>query len=109
MDEFLQVLQQQIEKVEEIANKIENGEQYQNDLQGYLPSLNQLITIIFEMIADPQIQLDVNQEFIVQVLNDIMYGMEHEDNVFLLDVLRYGLLEIYYYIGMEVQGEECYE
>lgn len=109
MDEFLNVLQQHIDVVGEITDKMENGENYFDELQGYLPPLNQMITEIFELINNPQIRLDVNRDFILQVLNDIAYGMEQEDRVFLLDVLRYGLLEIYYYIGTELRSVDSYE
>lgn len=106
MNDFLNLLQQHINAVEIIGNKIENGEVYMEDMRGYLPSLNQMITTIFELVQNPQVPLSLNPEFVLQVLNDIIYGIENEDSVFLLDVLRYGLLEIYYYIGTELQGEE---
>lgn len=109
MDEFLSILQQHIDVVGKIADQMENGENYFNELQGYLSPLNQMITEIFELMNNPQIQLEVNRDFILQVLNDIAYGMEQEDRVFLLDVLRYGLLEIYYYIGTELRSVDSYE
>lgn len=109
MNEFLNMLRGHIEIIKQLTTKIENEENYLDELRGYLPSLNQMITVIFEMIVNPRIQLDVNQDFILQVLNDIVYGIEQEDAVFLLDVLRYGLLELYEYIGAELQGEESYE
>ena len=105
MDNFLQLLQSHIETAEEIGNKIENGEDYMGDIRGYLPSLNQVVTAIFQMAQGPEPALDINPEFVLQVLNDILYGIEHRDSVFLLDVLRYGLLEIYDYIGTELQSE----
>ena len=106
MDELGRMIEEQIEIVTRISEKIENGEKYLEELKGYLPALNQVILKIFEGIADPQLALDVNQEFILQVLNDIIYGIEQEDTVFLLDVLRYGLLELFDYIVAELQGEE---
>jgi len=106
MNEFISVLQQHIDTVELIGNKIENGEAYMADMKAYLPDLNQMITTIFELVQNPQIQLSINPQFVLQVLNDIIYGIETEDSVFLLDVLRYGLLEVYYYTGTELQGGE---
>ena len=102
MEKFLEQLQEHIGVVEKIGDQIERGENYIEEIQGYLPSLNQIITEIFQMTeALPEL----NQEFVVQVLNDILYGIEHGDSVYLLDVLRYGLLEIYNYIKTELQSE----
>ena len=106
MDKLVGMLQEQTQIVEQISIQIENGENYLEELKGYLPLLNQLIILLFEKIADPQIDLDVNQDFILQVLNDIIYGIEQEDTVYLLDVLRYGLLELFDYIMAELQGDE---
>lgn len=107
MNEFLNLLQSQIETAEEIGNKIENGEKYMEAVREYLPSLNQMLTSIFQMAQGAKPVLEISPEFVVQVLNDILYGIEHQDSVFLLDVLRYGLLEIYYYIGAELQGGQA--
>lgn len=107
MNEFLNLLQSQIETAEQIGNKIENGEEYMEDVREYLPSLNQMLTSIFQIAQEPETAFDINTEFVLQVLNDILYGIEHRDSVFLLDVLRYGLLEIYYYIGTELQGGQA--
>ena len=105
MDELMNGIQRHIETVEAIGTKIEQGETYLDELICYLPSLNQMITGIFEMLADPNRSIELSEEFVLQVLNDIMYGVEQKDSVFLLDVLRYGLLEIYYYIAAELQSE----
>lgn len=110
MNEFLNLLQSQIETAKQIGNKIENGEEYMEDIREYLPSLNQMVTSIFQIAQEPESVLEINAEFVLQVLNDILYGIEHKDSVFLLDALRYGLLEIYYYLAEElqiVQGEEA--
>ncbi len=104
MNEFLKLLQSQIETAEQIGNKIENGEEYMEDIRAYLPSLNQTVTSIFQIAQEPGSGLEINAEFVLQVLNDILYGIEHRDSVFLLDVLRYGLLEIYYYLAEELQS-----
>lgn len=105
MNEFLILLQSQIETAEQIGNKIENGEAYMDDIRGFLPVLNQMTTEIFRIIQPPNSALEIDPSFVTQVLNDILYGIENQDSVFLLDVLRYGLLEIYYYIGTELQSE----
>lgn len=104
MNEFLNLLQSQIETAEEIGNKIENGEEYMEDVRAYLPSLNQMLTSIFQMAQGPEPVLEISPEFVVQVLNDILYGIEHQDSVFLLDAMRYGLSEIYGYLSEELRG-----
>lgn len=109
MDEFLIELQKQQEKVDTIVQKIENGEPYMEDIKKYLPELNRIITTLFEGMQNSLINIDLNQNFILQVLNDILYGIEHEDSVFLADVLRYGLIEIYNYVGVELQREDYNE
>lgn len=109
MNEFLQMLHEHISIVEQICEKIEDHRPYQEELRGYLVPLQQLIQIILGFANNSLVSVAVNEEFVVQVLNDIIYGIEHEDDVFLLDVLRYGLLEIYYYIDEEWQGEDRYE
>lgn len=103
MDNFLDLLNQHIELVDTIGNKIEAGDPYMDDMRAYVPSLSQMITTIGQLAEEGALQL--SQEFVAQVLNDILYGMEQEDSVFLLDVLRYGLLEIYDYLRAELQKE----
>ncbi len=105
MDRFSEELQRHIETVERIGDKIENGENYMEDMKGYLPALNQMMTGIFQILQEPASPLGLNQGYVVQVLNDILYGIEHRDSVFLLDVLRYGLLEIYHFLEKELQSE----
>lgn len=109
MNEFLTQLQQHIEIVEDLSDKIEIGDDYLEQLKGYLPLLNQMIHTIFSLKEDPQVCLQIDLEYVMRVLKDILYGIEQDDRVFLLDSLRYGLLEIYYYIGAEVQDGALYE
>lgn len=105
MNEFLNQLLQHIEKTEDICTKMEEGEACMESVRDYLPSLNQMITTIFDLQQTRGCSLEISPEFVVQVLNDLIYGIENEDYVFLLDVLRYGLLEIFYYIASELQSE----
>lgn len=100
---FPSLVQSHIKEVETIGNKIENGEEYMEEIRKYLPSLNSLMAEIFQMTQNPEIGLEMDTEFVLQVLNDILYGIEHRDSVFLLDVLRYGLLEIYVYMEEEFE------
>ena len=101
MNEFLNQLQLHLETAMEIGNKIENGEEYMEEIRQYLPSLNELVTEIFRMAENG---LEIDTKFVLQVLNDILYGIEHRDSVYLLDVLWYGLLEIYDYLADEFQN-----
>lgn len=105
MEEFYDLLRKNTRLVEEIGERIENRQSYMEELRAYLPSLNQMITTIIGIMQEPRTGLELNQAFMLQVLSDILYGMEQEDSVFLLDVLRYGLLEIYKYIETELQSE----
>lgn len=104
MNGFMSTLQQHMTAVEEIGNKIERGGEYLQSLQEYLPSLNQIITTIFGLMNNPELSMEMDPDFVLRVLADLNYGIEHKDSVFTLDVLMYGLLEIYDYIMAELQG-----
>lgn len=106
MNEFLSCLIQQAESIVELCDRMERGDACVEQVRSFLPSLNQTITMIYDPQQAELQTLELNHEFVFQVLNDIIYGVENEDYVFLLDVLRYGLLEIYDYIAMELQSEE---
>lgn len=109
MEGYPETLQQHIDFVEQLTAKIENNEYYIDELRGYLPPLNRMIQQIFALYDQSMGRIELNIDFVVQVLQDIVCGIEHEDEVYLLDVLRYGLLEIYCYIETELQGEYNYE
>ncbi len=68
--------------------------------------MNQIMTNIFINAEDNKVQLELNKDFVVQVLQDILYGIEQEDKVFLHDVLKYGIEEIYKYIIDELEAGE---
>lgn len=99
-------LQLQIEKLDQICVLIENEEAYAAVLNGYLPELNQTIHYILDCSQDATKPFTINEQFVVQVLEDILYGMEHQDSVILLDAIRYGLMEIYSYGRDGLQSEE---
>ena len=82
---------------------------YLEELNGSLPALNKIINGLFELLQTPEFGLEISTDFILQVLNDILYGIENEDAVFLLDVLRYGLLSVFYYIISELQSGGIHE
>ena len=109
MDEFWNDLLLQMKAVESIGDKIERGEAYLEELNGSLPALNKIINGLFELLQTTEFGLEISTDFILQVLNDILYGIENEDAVFLLDVLRYGLLSVFYYIISELQSGGIHE
>lgn len=106
---FLEELQQQKNNLKEILLKIENEQAYVEELKAYLPLLNATVVTLFEMIQNGILQIDINLNFVLGVLNDVIYGIEQEDIVYLEDVLRYGLMEIYDYIEAELQSEDYHE
>lgn len=100
-------LQLQIERVKDISRLVENEEGYQQKLTEYFPDLTKTIEYILNCAHNTEFFFDINEQLVLQVLNDIMYGMKHQDSVFLLDVLRYGLLEIYQYGKDNLQSEDA--
>lgn len=99
-------LQLQMNKLDEICTLIESDEEYAAVLNGYLPELNQVIHYILCYSQDSTNSFTINEQFVIQVLEDVLYGMEHQDSVILLDTIRYGLMEIYSYGKDELQSEE---
>ncbi len=95
-----------MEKVENICSMIENEEEYLGKLTGYLSQLNETVSYILACAEDPANPFQINVEFVLQNLKDILYGIEQQDSVFLLDALRYGLMEIYKYGVDGLQSEE---
>lgn len=103
MDNFMKKLQEHIDKLKKLVDEMENGKNVMNAIKAYLPSMNEVIEEIMELSTVSGLKLELNHVFVIQVLNDIVYGIENEDVVFLQDVLRYGLLEIYSYVNEELQ------
>ncbi len=104
MNDFLVELKYQRETAVDLANKIEDEEAYMDELKAYLPTLTQTISTLFELMQN-EAAIEVNPDFVLQVLNDIIYGIENEDSVCLADVLRYGLAELFDYVTSELQSE----
>lgn len=99
-------LRTHIGRVNEICCLIENEEEYNGALSEYLPALNQTISELLAYAQNVETSFTINEQFVIQVLKDVLYGMEHQDSVILLDALRYGLLEVYRYGIDELQSEE---
>ncbi len=98
-------LRQNIECVGKICGLIENEQEYGGEMMNYLPVLRQTVNGILVCAQDPEQGFVLDQQFVLQVMQDIVYGMEHNDPVILLDVLKYGLLQIYYYVMEELRAE----
>jgi hypothetical protein len=104
MHELLEKLCCNKEKVETIIQKIEFGEIYIDELKQYLPMMNEIVTCILY-----EAKISINEEFLVQVLHDLIDGIERQDDVILLDTLQYGWLEILNYVNDKLQGENIDE
>lgn len=91
-----------IKQVKNICSAIDSGENYYDKMVNYFPEMKQMISKILENNL-------INEQFVLQVLNDIVYGMEKQDEVILRDTLRYGLQELYQYFYEICQKEEKYE
>lgn len=90
-------LQENIELVQQICWLLESEQEYTESLTQYLPILNQTIYQILQYAQDTENSFNINEQYVLQVLRDIMYGIEHSDSVILLDVFRYGLIPMYSY------------
>ena len=109
MNDFEKKLKFHMECIVEITDKIDNRQEYMEELKKYLPYMNQVIPEILKKSEDPQIEFELNDEFVLQVLQDILYCIENEDSVFLQDVLQNGLMEIYKYTLSELEDGNIYE
>lgn len=106
MIELVKQIYHEKDNINVIEQKIEAGEDYMPDMRTALPELNRIITEIFQKIQKSELQIDLNINFVMQVLQDVVYGIEQEDRVFLLDVLRYGLEEIFDYLIEMLAGDK---
>lgn len=95
-------IQSQIEQINRICNLIDNGEDYLGAAISELAEITEIMNVILE-------NYDINEQFVLQVLKDIVYGVEQKDSVILRDTFRYGLLKIYSYVNENDQREEVYE
>jgi hypothetical protein len=93
-----------IGEIDKLCQKIINKENYMIEMPACIQTINQACEII--------LKYNNHSEEIIPILEDVMYGMTQRDEVFLLDVLRYGmkdkLEEIYDGLGMN-EAENAYE
>lgn len=81
-------------KIEHICQLIESGNYYMDELNRQLTEINGIAGEVLK-ISEKKEQISIDETFVLLVLKDIIYGIEHKDSVILLDTLRYGLLKIY--------------
>ena len=98
-------LKESIRKIKNICTLIEDEKEYIYELKANISKIQENICLILSYAQEGQHAFEINEEFVLQVLKDIVYGIEHQDAVFLLDALRYGLLQIYYYAAGELKSE----
>lgn len=79
--------QEAIEQIEDVCNAIINKENYLEKMPKCINSINNAVLPIIESSEDMAPK-------VLQVLEDMMYGMTQNDEVFLLDVLRFGVLPL---------------
>lgn len=98
------VIYHAIGEIDKICQKIINKENYMIEMSACIQAINQACEII--------LKYNNYSKEIIPILEDVMYGMTQRDEVFLLDVLRYGmkdkLEEIYDGLGMN-EAENAYE
>lgn len=98
------VIYHAIGEIDKICQKIINKENYMIEMSACIQAINQACEII--------LKYNNHSKEIIPILEDVMYGMTQRDEVFLLDVLRYGmkdkLEEIYDGLGMN-EAENAYE
>lgn len=95
-------LKSHIEKLELLCTEMENEDEYIDEITNYLSVINGDIEWILECAQSGNNSFTINEQFVFQVLKDIIYGIENRDCVYLLDAVRYGLLQIYYYTDEEM-------
>lgn len=106
MQEFIERLQWHKTCVKSIIEKIEHEKEFEYELNRYLPDLSHMVKEIFSYIENGRLNIEIDMNFLLNVLQDVVYGVEQKDTVFLLDVLKYGLLEIFDYILETIKGAD---
>ena len=77
-------LEEAIESIDHLCNQMVNQENYQKDLPECVGKINIAMSIL---LNDPMI----HSPLLLQLLQDMMSGIENQDEVLLLDVLRFGM------------------
>ena len=81
--ERTEILEQAVLAVDSICGKILRNEEYLSQMPVCVAAINQAVMLLLNE--------ENGAEYILGILEDIMYGMTQQDEVFLLDVLRFGI------------------
>lgn len=84
MREKQEVLKKAIENLDIVCEKIKTKENYMQEMPKCVEAVNGAVMMLLA-------EENSNQKYILQLLEDMMYGMTQQDEVFLLDVLCFGL------------------
>lgn len=91
-----QTVEYAITKIEQACQRMKKRENYMQEMPECVSAINDAMMLLLN-------EKNCNQEQILTLLEDIMYGMSQRDDVFLLDVLRFGLMpglqEYYHQLG----------
>lgn len=79
----IEILKEAIKKIEYVCGKIINKENYMEEMSECVQAINAACMILMEDTKE--------QEMLIPMLEDVVYGMTQTDDVFLLDVLRFGM------------------
>lgn len=78
-----EILKRAIDAIDIVCNKMLQHEEYQLEMQCCIKEVSDSCILLLQENPDSR--------DILTILEDIMYGMSQKDEVFLLDVLRFGL------------------
>lgn len=91
----MELIANHLNTIDDVCRLIEEENEYAGELAECIREaqqlLNQLINLELECEKEGVSFMDIDRMNVI--LNDIMDGMAREDNVFLLDALRYGYRE----------------
>ena len=93
--EYISILEELMEKLIELANKIEDKETYYEKLIEIVKEIEYTINLLFQIFSDVELAetAGFDKIYILQILQDLMSGIENDDRVLLVDVLRFGLYQ----------------
>ena len=77
-------LEEAIESINNLCKQILEQKNYQKDLPQCVEKINTAMSILLK-------DASINSLLLVQLLQDMMHGVENQDEVLLLDVLRFGI------------------
>ena len=93
-----EILQNAIQEIVALCGKMIKHENYQQELPACIQAINNACMML--------LQDNRETEEIISLLEDIMYGMSQKDEIFLLDVLRFGLKPKLEDIDMELENNQ---